>query len=292
MKVYKSEKAKEKILKTYDQLLDEWGTAVEETDISTTYGTTHVVQCGEKNNPPLVLFHGVGDDSALMWIFNAKELSGHFRIYAVDTIGGPGKSCPNERYAKDFEQIKWLDEVFDGLGLERAYAAGVSNGSYLAQHYGIMRPERVIKMICMSGSVAEAGGESPLKTMFKVFFPEAFFPTKKNIEKLIKKLSGDNYGVFTENSVIMEHYSCMLKGFNNMAMARHKLKFFNEEQLKSIKDKTLFLLGESDPMGDKDNAKAKLDKYNMSYRFFPGVGHGINHEISDQINKIIIEYFS
>jgi len=98
MKVYKSEKAKKRIYDTYNQLLDMWGVDKEEQDISTTYGTTRVILCGNKSKPPLVLFHGVGDNSALMWLYNARELACHFRIYAIDTIGGPGKSVPNRNY--------------------------------------------------------------------------------------------------------------------------------------------------------------------------------------------------
>lgn len=290
MKVYKNNKAKINIYNTYDKLLKLWEVSIEEIDIPTTYGTTHIIKCGKATNPPLVLFHGVGDDSALMWIFNAKELSKHFCIYAVDTIGGPGKSCPNENYTKAFDEIKWLDEVLDGLKLNSVYVAGVSNGSYIAHHYGIMRPEKIIKIICMAGSISVKESGSPLKTMLKVFLPEAIFPTKRNVVKLIEKLTGDNSKVFTENSYIMEHYAYLLKGFNNMAMSYHKLECFDETQIASIRDKALFLRGDADPLSN--NCKAALDKYNMNYRFFKGVGHGINHEISQEINKIIIEYFS
>jgi pimeloyl-ACP methyl ester carboxylesterase len=106
MKVFKSEKVKNKILCTYDQILEMWNVNKEEKDIITIYGTTHVIMCGNKNNPPLILFHGVGDNSAIMWIYNAAVLSRHFRLYAIDTIGGPGKSCPNKNYNKDFDDIK------------------------------------------------------------------------------------------------------------------------------------------------------------------------------------------
>ena len=291
MKVYRSEKGRINIYRTYDNLLAKWGVEVKEMDVLTTYGTTHVIMCGDENNPPLVLFHGVGDNSALMWLLNAKELAKHFRIYAIDTIGGPGKSCPNDRYNKDFNQIKWIDDVFDALNIKRAYVAGVSNGTYITQHYGIMRPDRVIKMICMAGSISIKENGSPLKKMMRVFLPEALFPTKKNMEKLIKKLTGVNYYVFIKNPSIMEHYTYLLRGFNNMSMSYHKIKTFDEEQLKNIQSKVLFLIGESDPLGDVEKVKAQLNKYNMSYRFFPEVGHGINHEISDEINKIIIQYF-
>lgn len=246
--------------------------------------------CGEEASPPLVLFHGVGDDSALMWLYNAKELAKHFRVYAIDTMGGPGKSCPNENHTKNFDCIKWLDVVFEKLHLERFYIAGVSNGAYITQHYGIMRTDKVIKMICMAGSVYLDNG-SPLKRMFKVFLPEALFPTKKNLVKLIKKITGYNWQVFTNNSELMEHFTYLMRGFNLRAMTYHKMVYFNESQLNSICGKVLFLCGESDPLGDADIVRNSFDKYHLDYRFFPSVGHGINHEISEEINEIIIDYF-
>lgn len=291
MKVYKSEKAKTNIFKTYDELLAMWEVAVEEKDVETTYGTTHVILCGQEENPPLVLFHGVGDDSALMWVYNAKELSKHFNIYAVDTIGGPGKSCPNTNYDKTFDEIKWLDDVFDGLDLRQFYLAGVSNGSLMTQHYGIARPDRVIKMICMSGSISVSGSSSPIISMMKVFLPEALIPTKNNVVKLLKKMSGENSAAFTGNPVIMEHFTWLLRGFNNMAMANHKITYFDDAQIRSIRGKVLFLIGEADPLGDMEAVKAKLERYQLDYRFFSGVGHGINHEIADEINQVIIRFF-
>ena len=37
---------------------------------------------GEASNPSLLLFHGAGDNSALMWLNNAVELSRHYRMQA------------------------------------------------------------------------------------------------------------------------------------------------------------------------------------------------------------------
>ena len=92
MKKYRSEKSGQAILETYDRILSSWQCETKERDIEGEYGTTHVIECGTEEGPALVLFHGVGDDSALMWIYNAPELGKHFHLYAIDTMGGPGKS--------------------------------------------------------------------------------------------------------------------------------------------------------------------------------------------------------
>jgi pimeloyl-ACP methyl ester carboxylesterase len=181
--------------------------------------------------------------------------------------------------------------VFEKLKLDSAFLAGVSNGAYITQLYGIMRPGKVMKMVCMSGSaVSTETGKSPLKRMLKVFLPEALFPTDRNIIKLIRKLSGDNYKVFTENALLMEHYKCLLRGFNTMAMTYHKIRPFTKEQVDSLKGRTLFLCGEKDPLGDKETVRSLMEKHGLAYRFFPNAGHGINHEISKEINQIIIDF--
>ena len=108
MKVYRSRQACLRIRDTYDKLLKEWGCEVKERDISVSYGTTHVIEWGDENSAPLVLFHGVGDDSALMWIYNAEYLGRYFHVYAIAAIDSlveqtkkshvwEGEAVPTER---------------------------------------------------------------------------------------------------------------------------------------------------------------------------------------------------
>jgi len=127
--------------------------------------------------------------------------------------------------------------------------------------------------------------------MLKVFMPEAAFPTDQNIVRLIKKLAGGNYERITGNPVLLEHYRHLLKGYNNMAMACHKKVTFTEKQLLSISGRSLFLFGEADPLGDAAYLRRCLEANRLDYRFFPGVGHLINHEIAQEINGIMVSYF-
>lgn len=290
MKIYKSANAKKVILDTYDKLLDKWDIGKEEVDIITTFGSTHVICCGDKHSKPVVLFHGVGDDSALMWLYNAKALAKHFRVFAVDTLGGPGKSHPNGNYNKSFNDITWIDEILDGLGVGKVNMVGVSHGAFLAQYYRLNRIERMLKTVCMSGSVP-VGDSSSMNTMMKIFLPEALFPTKGNVVKLLRKLSGKNYQVFTDDPVVLEHYTYLLRGFNNMAMRYHKIERFTDGQIDKIRNDLLFLVGDEDPFA-KLGGKSMLLKYNMNAEFFPDAGHGINHEISDIMNRRIIDFLN
>ena len=301
MKVYRSKKQEQIILQTYDELLELWGCEYVERDIATDFGTTHVIEAGLDGAPPLVLFHGVGDDAALMWIFNAAELGRHFKLYAVDTLGGPGKSVPNQNYNESFDDIAWIDQIFAGLKLERAFVAGVSNGGFLSQYYTLKRSDKVIKAVSISSTVAAAAANetvdpknakkakaAAMKNMMKIFLPEALFPTDKNVCKLIKKMCGKNYNVFTDNPVIMAHYKGLLRGFNTAAMRYHKVVAFTSQEVDSVRDKIFYLVGEDDPF-EKLGGKERLLENRMNATFYPEAGHGLNHELSSQINEKIVE---
>lgn len=270
MKKYRSRKAGIKIAATYDALLSQWQTDMKQISIPSRYGVTHVITAGDDNAPPLVLFHGVGDDAALMWVYNAKALAEHFRIFAIDTIGGPGKSEGNDGYNRSFDDVTWIDETLDGLGLKQAYFAGVSHGGYLVQLYTLKRSERVLGAIAISSSVPGVQKGSPPKRVMKIFLPEALFPTRKNTERLIRKLSGAHPDVFLKNDVLMEHYQWLLKGFNNMCMRYHEVRYFSAEEIHAIRERIVYLVGDEDPfqkLGGRDALRTNQIRIGLHAHF-------------------------
>lgn len=287
---YKKIEGKQLIYHSYDELLRLWCVDKKELDVDTSFGKTHVITSGRPENPPVILFHGVGDDSAIMWIYNIKELVVHFFVIAIDTIGGPGKSEPNERYFMNFEQSLWIDEILDFFNINKTNIIGVSNGSYIAQYYSIKKPERVNKVICMAGSIITKKSPNPIFRMMKVFLPEALFPTKKNVRKLLAKMCGPNYNVFTDNPALFLHWYYLLKYFNNKSMMYHKLTRFTSEEIATLRDKSIFLIGDSDRLVYHPNSIDALTENNLNYQIIEKAGHGINHEQSDIINKIIVHY--
>lgn len=282
---YKTQAGGKLIIESYDRLLDAWGVEKKELGIDTSYGKTHIVTAGTPGNPPLILFHGVGDDTSLMWLYNAAALAADFRIYAVDTMGGPGKSEPNELYFKNFSQTGWIDEILDGLGVDKAYIIGVSNGAYLTMLYSIKRPEKVIKSVCMAGG---AGGGGMLR-MLK-FIPAALFPSQGNIKRLMKMLCGLNTDNLFRNELLMEHWGYLLKHFNTRSMMYQKMTRITDEDLPVLKDKTLFLLGESDGLSNLPKAVEKLEKNFLSYKVIKNAGHAMNHQQPDLINREIVDF--
>ena len=283
---YKSAEGRRLIHETYDRLVSAWNVETEEKDIATKYGATHVITAGNASNPPLLLLHGVGDDSALMWIYNAKELARHFRLYAVDTMGGPGKSEPNENYFKTFDQAGWLDEVVDTLEISGTDIAGVSNGAAMAMNYTVKHPDKVGRVIFMA-----AGGYAGMGKMLK-FLPAVLFPSEKTARKLMSTMGGQNVSMFLNNADIMEHWGYLLKHFRTTSMMYHKPARFEDSELIVLKDISLFLLGEEDGLADLPKAEQWYKTNKFYYKVVKNAGHGINHQQPELINKEIVDYLS
>ncbi|MBA3537270.1 MAG: alpha/beta fold hydrolase [Tatlockia sp.] len=128
---YKSEKAREKALASYEKILAQWPVPYENRIVETTFGETYMIVSGASEAKPLVLLHGGGGNST-MFIDNIATLSKHFRIYAIDIIGEAGKSA-GTRPTKIKEYSLWLKEVLDAIGISKTALCGGSLGGTLAR---------------------------------------------------------------------------------------------------------------------------------------------------------------
>ena len=90
LSAFKTPEGQARYLAAYDAALKLWPVPYDEIDVSTRFGTTHVVVSGPKDAPPLVLLHGYMATS-VMWSPNmiafSRDYLGmkHFRI-PPDTV--------------------------------------------------------------------------------------------------------------------------------------------------------------------------------------------------------------
>lgn len=289
MKIFKNESAKERVMQSYNEIMNMWDVDVQEYRVETDYGSTYCLTAGNSLNPPLLLFHGVGDNSAVMWMLNMKELSKHFYCIAVDTIGGPGKSIPNAAYTKQsFDQIQWIDQIVDFFKLKVIHIAGVSNGGYMAYNYTTVRREKVRRAICLEGGMVT----NPIKTMFEtllMMFPEILMPTQNNMFKILKKMSSPSTDIFDRYPILAEHLVLLMKSHNQQAMFPHKIVKYDKQKGVANKDKLLFLVAEHGLSKKRDFMEILKDG-KFHYKVITNAGHGINHEQPDIVHKEIIEF--
>src|SRR5262245_63839532 len=133
----------------YDALLARWPVPYTTLDIASRYGGAFVAASGSESAAPLILIHGAGSNSA-MWAGDVGEYSRHYRVYAVDLPGEPGKSAPARLDWNSSAYADWLGDVLDGLKVERAILIGLSQGGWTALKFATYRPERVDKLVLLN----------------------------------------------------------------------------------------------------------------------------------------------
>lgn len=150
----------EAFLTAYDTVLRaRWPATALGTTVPTPYGPTHVNSLGPEDGPPVVLLPGGGTTSTV-WFTTAAELSRTRRVHAVDLIGDPGRSIPGAddppvRTVDDL--VRWLDAVLDGLGATAVSLCGHSYGAWMALHYALRRPDRLVKLVLLDATNSFTG---------------------------------------------------------------------------------------------------------------------------------------
>ena len=129
----------------YDRVLQRYPIPYESQVVATNLGPTHVLASGPRDAQPLVLIHG-GNDTALGWINQVGTLSAHFRVYAIDLPGYPGKSVARRLSSYGSGTADWLAQTLDGLKLQQANVIGLSLGGWVALKFAVRHPARISRL--------------------------------------------------------------------------------------------------------------------------------------------------
>jgi pimeloyl-ACP methyl ester carboxylesterase len=171
---FKSPQGEVMFLAAYDAVLKRWPVPYEELDIPTRFGMTHVIVSGPNDAPPLVLLHGYMATS-VMWAPNIADFSRDYRIYAIDVMGQPSKSRPDEPVRGEADYVTWLTATLDGLNLSRVSLLGMSFGGWVALTYAVAAPERIRNLVLLSpGGFLSMANQFVRRGMLMAFVPTRF----------------------------------------------------------------------------------------------------------------------
>lgn len=276
--IYKSPAGEKAVMALYDAVLAKWPVPFETLDISTQYGNTFVITCGNGTGPPLVLLHGAGTNSAI-WAGDVVEYGRHYHVYAVDLLGEPGKSAPSRPSWEGPAYAEWLEEVLDALKIEKATFIGISQGAWTALKFAVSHPARVNALVLLT-----PGGIVPDQISFAI---RALFFTllgRWGARRLAQLIYGDQpipEGVEEITLLIMSHFKARV-GI---------LPLFSDEELQHLTMPTFLLGGGKDALRDLEKIAARLRLFvpHLAVTIVPGAGHALLNTTSQVMSFLAAE---
>ena len=311
LSLYKSAQGYSAIMQWYDDVLEKLTIEVESRYVRTRFGVTHMLTAGPIDGEPLILVPGIAG-CAPIWRRQLGPFAEHFRVYALDILGQPGRSDPVPLSLIDNQCVEWLRDVLDGLGIEKAHFAGTSAGGWMVLRMGSVEPERVLKAVLLSPT-----GVSRARLPVKIWLGRAL-NKRKDANALEKELTaksvaskthGGSFGTFDRQlarlmALCTRHYRVdrsiglydentgridFVKGLRVLG------KFFLSEPkkvLRQFKPPALLMFGEHEVLYSPQKVCSRMQKLipHMQFSVIQGAGHAAIYDKPAEANAQIIDF--
>ena len=250
---FKTPEGEATYLAAYEAAMKLWPVPYEDMEIPSRFGMTHAVVCGPKDAPTLVLLHGYMA-TLTMWSPNIADLSKDYRVYAIDTMGQPSKSFPNEPIRDAADYVTWLTDTLNKLQLDRISLLGMSYGGWLALNFAAAAPARVRKLALLS-----PGGFLPVARQFSLRgMLMLVFPTRFTVKSLMRWLGFTGRAGDSSARPVLE---LMYLGLKHLRLPQETLRVLpsvlSDEALQAMHVPVLLLIGEHEVMYDAARALAR-----------------------------------
>jgi len=288
---FRSAQAKEEYLAIYDRQAKQWPLESESRMVETSYGQTFVRISGPENAPPLVLLAGRYGNS-LMWMPHIEAFSADFRTYAVDCIFDLGRSVPRRRRKGSSDFVDWLDELFTALRLgNQICLLGASFGGWQAALYALRFQNRLAKMLLIAPAVTvqpvplEFYARSLLAMLHPTFFRRHLFwlfeDSVRQDEVTLKEL--DEFQAETRAVVGLLKFGFAYGVFPTL---------LKDNELKSLKVSTLFIVGEHEKIYSASRAVQRLNRLapHVKTVIIPEAGHDVLSLQTERVNNEVLEF--
>ena len=212
-KVYKTEEGKQASISLYEEQLRLLNTPYSDIYIDTDFGKTHLIETGKMTGKPLLVFHG-GNTTTAYNLYLFRFLLEEFHIYAVDTIGHPGKSAEIILSAKSLSYGQWASQVVSQLGFREMSVLGCSYGGGIVSKLIEVSPEKIERAVLVVPSgIKNDLSVSILTMLFNLFA----YRLTKNESYLIK--TALYLTATSDRSSLDEHILAVLKdSFDHVKM--------------------------------------------------------------------------
>lgn len=247
-------------------------------EVNTSLGKTHVwgLNTKEEGLETLVIFPGARTTS-LIWDLDKglDNFNLRMKIYLVETNGLPNLSSGASPDIRSLDHGHWANELFEKLGIEKAFIAGASFGGLICMKFGIVHPEKIKAAFLLNPGCLQPFSMTVQNLYFNLL--PIISPTEKNVSKFLDK------AVFSKPDHTLSMFSeKMLVDYEVFAISRYKDKtqkpYYMGKQLSEVKVETYLLEGDKDLLFPYERSIANAKQHLRTLKevkVFKNVGHGI-----------------
>lgn len=259
-------------------LLTEWW-------ISTSFGKTHLIDTGNLKGIPLLVFHG-GNATTAYNLLACDFLIEDFHIYAVDTIGHPGKSAEVSLSSRNYDYGKWASEVISAIGYESICCFGGSFGAGILAKTMCVAPEKVKRAVLYVPSGIK---NAPAINSMGMMFPMIMYwitHEDKWLRKCMLPMA------VTEENITDDIYETAKLSIKHSKVKTGMPGNVAEKDMKKCKTPTLVMAAEKDCLFPSKRVLPRAQKIIENVTTYLLEGRGHMSRLTEEERRMIIEFLS
>jgi 3-oxoadipate enol-lactonase len=246
---------------------------------------------GQKDSQNVIFFLNGLSQSTLAWVLMVPHFRENSRIILLDFIF-QGQSDKRGEW-RDFDRhAKDIKELADYLKISQAHFVGLSYGSLVAQHFALLYPEFLKKLVLMSTFAHKTPYYDAIESSWWKALETGGWPLM--LEVMLPTVLGEQY--FSTPLIPIEMMKQARSEANDAASIFKLMRATKErpdyrEKIKMIKSPTLVVHGEKDLLFPKHLGITVHQQIPGSkMEIIPGVGHTLNLEAVPQCNSILEKF--
>lgn len=281
--IYKSTAGKKKIIELYDEQLNRLNVSYKDVYIQTSFGTTHIIETGSLEKEPLLVFHG-GNATTAYNLLACDFLLNDFHIYAVDTIGHPGKSAETCLSAFGYKYGKWAGEVIDKLGFESMDLFGGSFGAGIIAKTMCEVPDKVKRVVLyVPSGIKNAPSIKSVSMMLPMIM---YWITKKDkwLKKCILPMA------ISEENITDDIYQTAKLSIDYAKVKTAMPSNVDEKRMKKCKAPTLVMAAEKDCLFPGEGVIERAERIIPNCQTYLLKDRGHMNVLTDNEKKLITDF--
>jgi len=307
--LYKSKRGYRRIMDWYDSLVSRFTFPLDSQYVDTRFGRTHMLAAGPPGAKPLILVQAIAG-SAPLWYHQIPFFADHYRVYALDTPGQPGRSAPQPPPLLEDGYTDWLLDVVDALAIDRAYFAGVSSGGWYVLRLAMRAPERTERIVMLSPT-GLANARFPIEiwvtnvlskkkdadTLEDELSTRSFLPSSASKEydrDLARAMAlATRHFRLGKSLDLYDESKGRLKIWQSVRVLRTLFFAESRRNLRRLRTPGLVILGEHDMLYSAHRLAQRVRRNmpTVEVEIIPGTGHSAMYDEPDVVNDLMLRFF-